>query len=296
MEIKTWKLTWIISDINNTMSFCHYRNELPLILKEKNKQKMNNRINQLFEHKQNNILSVYFTAGFPNLSDTIEIIQELEKNGVDLIEIGMPFSDPTADGPTIQRSSEKALKNGMSLNLLFEQLKEIRKSVNIPLILMGYINPVYQYGIERFCKTCAEIGIDGTILPDLPLDEYNEYYKPYFETNNLHNILLITPQTSEARIREIDNASSGFIYMVSSASTTGAGKKVEDFHRDYFEKVQNMGLKNPRLIGFGISDRETFNNACSFANGAIIGSAFVSALDHSTNLKQDISAFVGSII
>jgi len=257
---------------------------------------MNNRINQLFEHKENNILSVYFTAGFPNLSDTVEIIQELEKNGVNLIEIGMPFSDPTADGPTIQRSSEKALKNGMSLNLLFEQLKEIRKSVNIPLILMGYINPVYQYGIERFCKKCAEIGIDGTILPDLPLDEYNEYYKPYFKANNLHNILLITPQTSEARIREIDEASSGFIYMVSSASTTGAGKKVEDFHRDYFEEVQNMELKNPRLIGFGISDQATFNNACSFANGAIIGSAFVNVLDHSTNLKKDISAFVNSII
>jgi len=278
------------------MSFCHYRNEIPSILKEKNKQKMNNRINQLFDKKQNNILSVYFTAGFPNLNDTVEIIQELEKNGVDLIEIGMPFSDPTADGPTIQRSSEKALKNGMSLNLLFDQLKEIRSSVNIPLILMGYINPVYQYGIEHFCKKCAETGIDGTILPDLPLDEFNEFYQPYFEANNLHNILLITPQTSESRIREIDKSSSGFIYMVSSASTTGAGKKVEDFHRDYFEKVQNMNLKNPRLIGFGISDKETFKNACVYANGAIIGSAFVNALSYSTNLKEDISGFVKSIL
>lgn len=278
------------------MSFCHYRNELPSILKEKNKQQMNNRINQLFEKKQSNILSVYFTAGFPNLNDTVEIIRELEKNGVDLIEIGMPFSDPTADGPTIQRSSEKALKNGMSLNLLFDQLKDIRKSVQIPLILMGYINPVYQYGIERFCKKCAEIGIDGTILPDLPLNEYNEFYQLAFEANNLHNVLLITPQTSEARIREIDEASSGFIYMVSSASTTGAGKKVEDFHRDYFERVQNMKLKNPRLIGFGISDQATFKNACDFANGAIIGSAFVNAIEKSSALEKDISTFVKGIL
>lgn len=278
------------------MSFCHYRNELPSILKEKNKQQMNNRINQLFEKKQSNILSVYFTAGFPNLNDTVEIIRQLEKNGVDLIEIGMPFSDPTADGPTIQRSSEKALKNGMSLNRLFDQLKDIRKSVQIPLILMGYINPVYQYGIDRFCKKCAEIGIDGTILPDLPLNEYNEFYQPAFEANNLHNILLITPQTSETRIREIDEASSGFIYMVSSASTTGAGKKVEDFHRDYFERVQNMKLKNPRLIGFGISDRATFKNACNFANGAIIGSAFVNAIEKSSTLEKNISTFVKGIL
>ncbi len=255
-----------------------------------------NRINQLFNTKKNNILSVYFTAGFPNLDDTLKIIQELEQNGVDLIEIGMPFSDPTADGPTIQRSSEKALKNGMSLNLLFEQLKDIRKSVNIPLILMGYINPVYQYGIERFCKKCAEIGIDGTILPDLPLGEFNEFYKPYFEASKLHNILLITPQTTESRIREIDEASSGFIYMVSSASTTGAGKKVEDFYEDYFVRVQNMKLTNPRLIGFGISDRATYRNACAYSNGAIIGSAFVNALKNSTNLKEDISGFVKSIL
>ncbi len=257
---------------------------------------MNNRINQLFSKKQNNILSVYFTAGFPNLNDTVEIIQELEKNGVDLIEIGIPFSDPTADGPTIQHSSELALKNGMSLNLLFEQLKEIRKSVQIPLIMMGYINPVYQYGIERFCEKCAETGIDGTILPDLPLDEYNALYKPSFEKNNLHNILLITPQTSNERIREIDEASSGFIYMVSSASTTGAGKKVEDFHADYFERVQNLQLKNPCIIGFGISDRATFNNACRYANGAIIGSAFVNAVSKSTDLKSDIASFAKSIL
>ncbi|MFV0590162.1 MAG: tryptophan synthase subunit alpha [Draconibacterium sp.] len=256
---------------------------------------MNNRINQLFETKKENILSVYFTAGFPHLNDTVKIIQELEKNGVDLIEIGMPFSDPTADGPTIQRSSETALKNGMSLKLLFEQLKDIRKSVSIPLILMGYLNPVYQYGIEKFCKKCAETGIDGTILPDLPLDEFDSEYRPYFEANNLHNVLLITPQTSEKRIRQIDNASKGFIYMVSSSSTTGAGKKVEDFHQDYFERVQHMNLKNPRLIGFGISDHATFSNACKYAQGAIIGSAFVTTIKDSPDLEKDIAGFVKSI-
>ena len=219
---------------------------------------MKNRINRLFETKKENILSVYFTAGFPNLNDTVKIIQQLEKSGADLIEIGMPFSDPTADGPTIQHSSEVALKNGMSVKLLFGQLKEIRKSVKIPLILMGYFNPVLQFGVEEFCNKCSEIGIDGTILPDLPLEEFEEHYKKYFINNNLHNILLITPQTSEKRIRQIDDASEGFIYMVSSSSTTGAGKKVEDFHQDYFEHIQKMNLKNPRLIGFGISDKATF--------------------------------------
>jgi len=256
---------------------------------------MKNRINNLFETKKDNILSVYFTAGFPNLNDTVEIIQQLEKNGVDLIEIGIPFSDPTADGPTIQRSSEIALTNGMSLDLLFEQLKNIRETVKIPLILMGYVNPVYQFGIERFCAKCAEIGIDGTILPDLPLDEFESEYKPIFTQNNLHNILLITPQTSESRIKQIDEASSGFIYMVSSSSTTGAGKKVGDFQLDYFERIQNMNLKNPRLIGFGISDNLTFSNACKFANGAIIGSAFVKSFKPEIKLNESISQFVKNI-
>lgn len=253
---------------------------------------MKNRINQLFETKKENILSVYFTAGHPNLNDTVEIIQQLEKNGVDLIEIGMPFSDPTADGPTIQRSSETALKNGMNLKLLFEQLKYIRQTVKIPLILMGYINPVYQFGVEKFCEKCAETGIDGLILPDLPLDEYESFYKPIFEKHNLHNILLITPQTSEERIRQIDAASTGFIYMVSSSSTTGSGKKVEDFQRDYFERIQSMNFKNPRLIGFGISDRATFENACKYASGAIIGSAFVKAIDSEVKIQPAVSQFV----
>ncbi len=257
---------------------------------------MNNRINQLFETKKENILSVYFTAGFPKLNDTVEIIQQLEKNGVDLIEIGIPFSDPTADGPTIQKSSETALKNGMSLNLLFEQLKAIRESVNIPLILMGYFNPVFQFGVEEFCEKCAEIGIDGTILPDMPLNEFESHYKETFIKNNLHNILLITPQTSEARIKQIDAASEGFIYMVSSASTTGAGKKVEDFQQDYFERIQNMNLKNPQIIGFGISDNATFRNACKFSNGAIIGSAFVKSFQPEVKIEDSVSEFVKSIL
>ena len=257
---------------------------------------MKNRINQLFDTKKENILSVYFTAGFPNLNDTVKLIQQLEKNGVDLIEIGMPFSDPTADGPTIQHTSEVALKNGMSVKILFEQLKEIRKSVNIPLILMGYFNPVLQFGVEEFCKKCHEVGIDGTILPDLPLDEFEQNYREIFAQNNLHNILLITPQTSEKRIRQIDEASSGFIYMVSSSSTTGAGKKVEDFQRDYFERIQQMNLKNPRLIGFGISDHATFTNACKYANGAIIGSAFVTSFSEKLTIEESISSFINRIL
>jgi len=255
---------------------------------------MRNRINSLFETKGKNILSVYFTAGYPNLNDTVEIIQQLEKNGVDLIEIGMPFSDPTADGPTIQRSSETALKNGMSLKLLFEQLKEIRSTVKIPLILMGYINPVYQFGVEKFCEKCAETGIDGVILPDMPLNEYEAHYRPVFEKHNLHNILLITPQISDPRIRQIDEASSGFIYMVSSSATTGTGKKVEDFQQEYFDRIKAMNLKNPRLIGFGISDRATFANACKNASGAIVGSAFVKALENNRRLETTIRTFVES--
>ena len=257
---------------------------------------MKNRINHLFEIKKENILSVYFTAGHPNLNDTVEIIQQLEKNGVDLIEIGMPFSDPTADGPTIQRSSETALKNGMNLKLLFEQLKDIRSTVKIPLILMGYINPVYQFGVEKFCEKCAETGIDGLILPDLPLDEFEAFYRPAFGKHNLHNILLITPQTSDQRIKQIDEASSGFIYMVSSASTTGSDKKVEDFQREYFERIQAMNLNNPRVIGFGISDRATFENACKYASGAIIGSAFVKAIDSEAEIQEAVSRFVKQIL
>lgn len=255
-----------------------------------------NRINQLFEKKQNNIFSVYFTAGYPDLNDTVPTIQLLEQNGADLIEIGMPFSDPVADGPVIQQSSTVALKNGMSIKKLFEQLENIRESVNIPLILMGYVNPVMQYGVEAFCQKCQEVGIDGLIIPDLPLTVYQEEYQALFEKYGLHNILLITPQTSDERIREIDNASSGFIYMVSSSSTTGIKNKASDFHVDYFERVNQLDLKNPRLIGFGISNRETFDNACKYAAGAIIGSAFVKALDQKLTLEERISGFVKTVV
>jgi len=254
-----------------------------------------NRINQLFRKKDRNIFSVYFTAGYPRLHDTAAIIGLLEQNGVDLVEIGIPFSDPTADGPVIQRSNDAALKNDMNLELLFEQLAKVREKVRIPLALMGYFNPVYQFGVERFCRRCRETGIDGVILPDLPLEEYQEHFQPFFAENNLHNILLITPQTPDDRIRKIDAASSGFLYMVSSSSTTGAGKKVEDFHREYFERVHDLQLKNPRLIGFGISDRATFENACRYANGAIIGSAFVKSLDSSDPLEQVIARFAAEI-
>jgi tryptophan synthase alpha chain len=256
---------------------------------------MNNRINKLFQNKKERVLSVYFTAGYPELNDTTTIIQELVKNGVDLIEIGMPFSDPVADGPVIQHSSLIALQNGMSIRKLFEQLTDIRKTIDIPLILMGYINPVLQYGVEAFCKKCNEIGIDGLIIPDLPMDVYQDEVKTVFEANNLHNIFLITPQTSDERLKLIDEVSSGFIYMVSSNSTTGAKSSVSDFQRAYFQRVKNSGLNNPRLIGFGISNAETFNNACQYASGAIIGSAFVKAMEGSESLEQKVSTFINSI-
>lgn len=254
-----------------------------------------NRINELFEAKNKDILSIYFSAGYPNLTDTVEIIQQLEKNGVDLIEIGIPFSDPTADGPTIQHTGEIALKNGMSLNVLFEQLQNIRETVKIPLVLMGYFNPVYQFGVKRFCEKCAEIGIDGIILPDLPVEEFEQEYQSIFAQNNLYNILLITPQTSEKRIRQIDEVCSGFIYMVSSSSTTGANKRVEDFQQEYFERIKNMDLKNPQLIGFGISDKATFDNACKYSSGAIIGSAFVKSFQDGTSIENSVARFVKNI-
>jgi len=256
---------------------------------------MNNRINKLFQKKNERILSVYFTAGHPHLEDTVPIIQELVKNGVDLVEIGMPFSDPVADGPVIQHSNLVALQNGMSVRKLFEQLKDLRHSVKIPLILMGDINPVLQYGIEAFCQKCNEIGIDGLIIPDLPLSVYEEEFKSIFEANNLHNIFLITPQTSDERLRKIDEASSGFIYMVSSNSTTGTKEGLTDFQTDYFNRINTFGLKNPRLIGFGISNAETFQNACQYAQGAIIGSAFVKALDTDLTIGEKVSQFVKRI-
>ena len=253
---------------------------------------MKNRITALFERKDKNILSIYFTAGYPGLNDTKTIIAELEKSGADLIEIGMPFSDPVADGPVIQHSSEIALQNGMSINLLFEQLKEIRRSISIPLILMGYLNPVMQYGIGNFCQKCKEIGIDGTIIPDLPLEIYETEYKKVFEKNSLSNIFLVTPQTSDERIRKIDALSTGFIYMVSSSSTTGVKGAVNEEQIAYFEKIRTMNLRSKLLIGFGISDKASFEKACGYANGAIIGSAFVKALAGEGEIEVKVRTFI----
>lgn len=252
-----------------------------------------NRINKkLSEEKK--LLSIYFTAGYPSLNDTASIIQSLEKSGVDMIEIGLPFSDPLADGPTIQDSSTKALKNGMTTEILFNQLKDIRETVNIPLIIMGYFNPMFQYGVEAFCKKCSDIGIDGLIIPDLPVDVYHEEYQTIFEKYGLINVFLITPQTSDERIRYIDSISNGFIYMVSSASTTGAKSGFGDEQTEYFKRIDKMNLKNPQIIGFGISNNETFTQATQYAKGAIIGSAFVKHVKNE-GIKT-IDKFVNSIL
>lgn len=252
-----------------------------------------NRIQQKLQEDKK-LLSIYFSAGYPNLNDTVTIIQDLEKNGVDMIEIGLPFSDPLADGPTIQESSTQALYNGMTTKLLFEQLKDIRQAVKIPLIIMGYFNPMLQYGVEEFCQKCAEIGIDGLIIPDLPVDIYAENYKAIFEKYGLLNVFLITPQTSEERIRFIDSVSNGFIYMVSSASVTGSQSGFGNTQEDYFKRIATMNLKNPQIVGFGINNRETFTQATQYAKGAIIGSAFIKNLTE--NGVSSIGEFVGGII
>lgn len=252
-----------------------------------------NRINsKLSEDKK--LLSIYFTAGYPNINDTVSIIQELEKNGVDMIEIGLPYSDPLADGPTIQGSSTAALHNGMTTELLFEQLKNIREVVQIPLLIMGYFNPIYQYGIELFCEKCKEIGIDGLIIPDLPLKEYEELYKTYFELNNLKNIFLITPQTSNDRIQEIDRASDSFIYMVSTAGVTGKSDGFGEKELQYFNRIANLNLKNPQIIGFGINSKDSFTNAVKQQKGAIIGSAFINFI--SLNSIKDIPLFINNLL
>ena len=253
---------------------------------------MNRIQSKLQEHKK--IISIYFTAGYPSLNDTVTIIKNLEDSGVDMIEIGLPFSDPLADGPTIQASSTQALKNGMTTEILFDQLANIRESVSIPLIIMGYFNPILQYGVENFCAKCEEIGIDGLILPDLPVDVYDETYKEIFERHGLINVFLITPQTSEERIRFIDSISNGFIYMVSSASTTGAQSGFGKVQTDYFKRISNMKLNNPQIVGFGISNHETFTQATQFAKGAIIGSAFVKYI--SSEGFNDLGFFTKTIL
>tara|TARA_B100000809_G_scaffold261825_1_gene311472 strand:+ start:469 stop:1245 length:777 start_codon:yes stop_codon:yes gene_type:complete len=256
---------------------------------------MTNRITELFKVKKEKILNIYFTAGFPNLGDTVRVLKALEKSGVDMVEIGMPYSDPTADGPIIQDSSETAIASGMTIRKLFEQLKDIRDHVSIPIVLMGYINPVMQYGIEEFCAKAGEIGIDGTILPDLPFDIYKREYKQLFEENNLSNVFLVTPQTTTERIKELDKTAEGFVYIVSTNSTTGSETKVASDMNVYLERVKNINLTNPTLIGFNIKDRQSFLNACNYSNGAIIGSAFVKMLKSSENIEKDIDTFVKKI-
>jgi len=254
-----------------------------------------NRIDEVFSKKKKGVLNIYFTAGYPKINDTLRIARTLEAAGVDIIEIGIPYSDPIADGPTIQDSSQKALDAGMSLKLLMRQLQDLRKHIKIPVILMGYINPVLQYGFTKFCQDCKEVGIDGVILPDLPMQEYAEMYQVTFEEYGIYNIFLITPQTSEKRVLQINEASKGFIYMVSSASITGAKQEVSQAQIDYFERIQKMNLSVQRLIGFGISNKETFDNACQYASGAIIGSAFINQLNKDDS-DEAITSFVGSII
>lgn len=245
-----------------------------------------NRINQLFQDSPKNLLSIYFCAGCPTLNGTADVIRTLEKNGVNMIEIGIPFSDPMADGLVIQNAATCALRNGMSLRLLFEQLHDIRRDVRIPLILMGYLNPIMQFGFEAFCRRCAECGIDGVIIPDLPFKDYEESYKAIAQQYDIRVIMLITPETSEARVREIDAHTDGFIYMVSSASTTGAQQDFDTQKQAYFKKIQDMNLRNPRMVGFGISNKQTFEAACSNSSGAIIGSRFVTLLNESEGDAQ----------
>jgi tryptophan synthase alpha chain len=246
-----------------------------------------NRINKKLQEDKK-LLSIYFTAGYPQLDDTVKIISELEKNGVDMIEIGLPFSDPLADGPTIQASSTQALQNGMTTEVLFQQLEIIRERVQIPLIIMGYFNPMMQYGVGNFCQKCQEVGIDGIIIPDLPLEIYESEYKELFEKYDLKNIFLITPQTSDERILKIDTFSDSFIYMVSSSSVTGKQTGFSEIQEHYFERIASMNLKNPQIIGFGISDKTTFQQATKHQKGAIIGSSFINfiknnSLDNTSN-------------
>jgi tryptophan synthase alpha chain len=254
-----------------------------------------NRLNELFARKKEPLLSIYFTAGYPDIDSTLDIAEALEKAGADFLEIGFPYSDPLADGPVIQQSSQKALENGMTLELLFRQLKDLRKRVSIPVLLMGYFNPMLQYGVDNFCKACADAGIDGVIVPDLPMYEYEGMYKECFLSNGISNIFLITPQTSDERIRRIDDLSNGFIYLLSSSSTTGKNLALNDETDKYFLRIQQMELKNPTMIGFGISNKESFVKAVQYTRGAIVGSAFVKILGEENYLSK-VDGFVKGLI
>lgn len=250
-----------------------------------------NRIDQLFATKKSNILSIYFTAGHPGLNDTVPVIEALAASGVDMIEIGMPFSDPMADGPVIQHSSQVALNNGMNLKLLFEQLANIREKINIPLLLMGYLNPVYRFGFDEFCQSCARVGIDGLILPDMPIGEYADTNKTIMDKYGLYNIFLVTPQTNPERLGLIDSLSQGFIYMVSSFSITGSGKGLE-LSLEYFERMRNAKLSNPKVVGFGIKNKADLQHAWNYAQGGIIGSAFVKALEEPGDVNSKVKSYI----
>lgn len=254
-----------------------------------------NRLTQLFQNQTHKILSIYFTAGYPNLGDTIPILTALENQGIDLAEIGIPFSDPMADGPVIQKSAGDSLHNGMSLKLLFEQLKEVRPTLQMPLIMMGYLNPIMQYGFEKFCKSCEEVGIDGVIIPDLPFADYLANYKTMAEKHNLKMIMLITPETSETRIRLIDEHTEGFIYLVSSASTTGAQQSFDQSKQNYFTRVAGMKLRNPLLVGFGISNKVTLDAASEHTNGAIIGSKFIQLLEKYSTPDEAVTELIEAL-
>ncbi|MDF7811040.1 tryptophan synthase subunit alpha [Hymenobacter sp. YC55] len=259
---------------------------------------MNNRIQQAFQKQDKKLLNVYFTAGYPRLHDTVPVLKALTAAGADLIEIGMPFSDPLADGPVIQQSSTVALQNGMNMRVLFTQLKDIRNEVpETPILLMGYLNPVMQFGVENFCREAAAAGVDGVILPDLPLDDYVDEYQEIFRRYNLKPVFLITPQTAPARIRRIDELTDSFLYLVSGPGTTGgANTQAEGVQDAYFQRIEDMQLRNPRLIGFGIADKASFQHACQYAEGAIIGSALIKALDGVDDAPAAASRFVSSVL
>lgn len=254
-----------------------------------------NRINELFSNKKQGILSLYFCAGHPTLEGTADTIRTIEKNGIDMIEVGIPFSDPMADGPVIQDAASKALRNGMSLRKLFSQLEGIRQDVKIPLVLMGYMNPICHYGYEAFFQECQRTGIDGVIMPDLPFRDYQNEVKPIADKYDIRVIMLITPETSEERIRFIDQNTDGFIYMVSSAAVTGAQKEFDDAKQAYFNKVNQMNLRNPRMIGFGISNKQTLESAQANAAGAIIGSKFVTLLDQEQDVQKALDCLFNAL-
>lgn len=282
-------------DINSRFEIMPGKKDVKRVAKFIKQIKGMNRINQLFSNNKKDLLSIYFCAGTPTLNGTVEVIKTLEKNGVDMIEIGIPFSDPMADGVVIQNAATQALQNGMSLNLLFDQLKNVRQEVSIPLLLMGYLNPIMRYGFERFCRQCVTCGIDGVIIPDLPFKDYQEEYRPVAEQYDIKIIMLITPETSVERVREIDQNTDGFIYIVSSAATTGAQKDFDTQKQAYFKRIEKMRLRNPRMVGFGISNKATFDAACKYASGAIIGSKFVTLLEEEKDPEIAIKKLIASI-